>query len=388
MSDGRAPEVLALLRGHTEEMVALLVELATLESPTDVPETQRPVQARLREVLEARGFRVRHLPGVRTGGHLYARPASRVHGRPGQLLIGHSDTVWPLGTLASMPVLVENGHIRGPGTFDMKAGLVQGLFALRALQELGLEPPATPIWFINSDEEIGSPESKRWVRLIAKRVARTFVLEPSLGTDGRLKTARKGIARYVVAVSGVAAHAGLDPTGGASAIQELSHVIQQLHGLTDLDRGTTVNVGLVQGGTRPNVVAADASATVDVRMMTVADGREVHDAIHALVPKTPRTRISVTGGIEVPPLELTERNRGLWRAAVEAAERLGLPLDEATAGGGSDGNTTSQYTATLDGLGPIGDGAHAAYEHVVVSSMADRSALLAELLMAPLRPGG
>ena len=380
-------ELLDCLRGHAEAMAELLVELASIESPTDVPQTQTPVQERLTEVLEADGFLVRRLRGVRTGGHLYARPARRSHGLAAQLLMGHTDTVWPLGTLATMPVTFENGIIRGPGTFDMKAGLVQGVFALRALAELGVDPAATPIWLINSDEEIGSPESKRWVARLARHVARAFVLEPALGPTGSIKTGRKGVSRYIVTVRGKAAHAGLDPTGGVSAIQELSHVVQRLHAMTDLEAGTTVNVGVVHGGTRANVIAAEATATVDVRVTSVAAGEAIHERITGLVPTTEGARLEVGGGVEVPPLEWTPRNRALWRQAQAVGEALGLELEEAIAGGGSDGNTTSQYTATLDGLGPIGDGAHAHHEHVVASSMPERSALLAGLLCAPLSSG-
>jgi glutamate carboxypeptidase len=283
-----------------------------------------------------------------------------------------------------MPVLVEDGHVKGPGTFDMKAGIVQGIFATRAIRELGLEPPATPVWLLNSDEETGSPESRRWMRLLARNVARTFVLEPAFGPEGLLKTARKGVQRYTITVRGRAAHAGLEPTAGASAIGELAHVIHQLHGLTDLVKGTTVNVGTITGGTRPNVIAAEASAEVDVRIMTMEDAEEVDRQIRAIQPSTPGTTIHVEGGRGIPPLEKTARNRALWEAAVEAGTRLGLQLDEFTAGGGSDGNTTSQFTATLDGLGAIGDGAHAIHEGVLIDGMAERAALLAELLMAPL----
>lgn len=298
--------------------------------------------------------------------------------------MGHTDTVWPVGTLDAMPVRVENGHVRGPGTFDMKAGLVQGIFALEALDSLGLEPPATPVWLINSDEEIGSPESKRWVRLVARNVVRTFVLEPAYGPDGHLKTARKGVARFRITVRGRSAHAGLDPTAGASAIVELSHVIQKLHALTDLDRGTTVNVGTIRGGTRANVIAAEASAEVDVRVSTMADAEVVTRAIQAVRPETPGTTIEIESGIEIPPLERTGRNRVLWTEARAAAQRMGITLDEFTAGGGSDGNTTSQFTATLDGLGAIGDGAHALHEAVSIDGMVERAALLAELLMLPV----
>lgn len=384
MSAERAVELLSFLSERRDDMVALLVELAGQESPTDVPETQFAVQRRLSDALEARGYVVRKIRGTRTGGHLFARPSSRKKGRPGQLLIGHSDTVWPLGTLSTMPVVVEDGRVRGPGTFDMKSGLVQGLFAVEALQVLGYDPPATPVWFINSDEEIGSPESQRWVRLVARNVVRAFVLEPAFGPRGSVKTARKGVARFTVTVRGKAAHAGLDPTGGASAIQELSHVVHRLHDLTDLGRGTTVNVGVVRGGTRPNVVAAEAEADVDVRFLTLQDAEAVEKAIRALRPRTEGTSLRVRGGLEVPPLEPTPRNRVLWHEALAAAQRLGIELDESTVGGGSDGNTTSQFTATLDGLGPIGDGAHAPHEFVVVESMVERAALLAELLMAPV----
>lgn len=380
----RAAALVEVLTGRRDQMVEMLVAVASLESPTDVLESQQPVQQHFTEALRDRGFAVRRIPGRRSGGHLYARPAARTRGRPGQLLVGHTDTVWPVGTLESMPVVVEDGHVKGPGTFDMKAGIVQGIFAVGALIDLGLEPPASPVWLINSDEETGSPESRRWMRLVARNVARTYVLEPAFGPEGRIKTARKGVARYKVTVRGKAAHAGLEPTAGASAIGELAHVIHQLHGLTDLERGTTVNVGTIMGGTRPNVVAAEASAEVDVRIMTVEDGEQVERKIRALEPLTPGTSIHVEGGIGIPPLEQTPRNLALWEAAQEAGKRLGLELQQFTAGGGSDGNTTSQFTATLDGLGAIGDGAHAVHEAILIDGMVERAALLAEMLMAPL----
>ena len=389
MSDvsARAQSILEYLAGQRDAMVEMLVSLASKESPSDVVASQAAVQSELCEALSELGFRVRHISGRETGGHLFAVPERRERGRPAQLLIGHSDTVWPLGTLESMPVVVENGTVRGPGTFDMKAGIVQGLFALRALRDLGHQPPATPIWFINSDEETGSPESKRYVRLIAKHVVRTFVLEPALGPDGHLKTARKGVGRFKVRIHGKAAHSGLDPTGGASAIHELMHVVQRLHALTDLERGVTVNVGVVRGGTRANVIAAGAEAEVDVRIVSVSDGEAIAKSIRGLEPLTPGTSIEIEGGIQIPPLERTARNRLLWRAAIEAGSRLGIDLDEDISGGGSDGNTTSQFTATLDGLGPRGDGAHARHEHVEIEGLVERAALLAELLMSPVESG-
>jgi glutamate carboxypeptidase len=383
----RAQSILEYLAGQRDAMVEMLVSLVEKESPTDVVASQAAVQSQLSDALCELGFGVRHVPGRETGGHLFAVPEHRERGKPAQLLIGHSDTVWPLGTLETMPVVVENGHVRGPGTFDMKAGIVQGIFALRALRELGHQPPATPVWFINSDEETGSPESKRYVRLIAKHVARAFVLEPALGLVGHLKTARKGVGRFVVRVHGKAAHSGLDPTGGASAIHELMHVVQRLHAITDLERGVTVNVGVVRGGSRVNVIAAEAEAEVDVRILSASDGEAITETIHAMRALTPGTSLEIEGGIQMPPLERTARNRLLWQAATEAGGRLGMDLTEDISGGGSDGNTTSLYTATLDGLGSRGDGAHANHEHVEIESLVDRAALVAELLMSPVESG-
>ena len=383
----RAQSILEYLAGQRDAMVEMLVSLVEKESPTDVVASQAAVQSQLSDALCELGFGVRHVPGRETGGHLFAAPEHRERGKPAQLLIGHSDTVWPLGTLETMPVVVENGHVRGPGTFDMKAGIVQGIFALRALRELGHQPPATPVWFINSDEETGSPESKRYVRLIAKHVARAFVLEPALGLVGHLKTARKGVGRFVVRVHGKAAHSGLDPTGGASAIHELMHVVQRLHAITDLERGVTVNVGVVRGGSRVNVIAAEAEAEVDVRILSASDGEAIAETIHAMRALTPGTSLEIEGGIQIPPLERTARNRLLWQAATEAGGRLGMDLTEDISGGGSDGNTTSLYTATLDGLGSRGDGAHANHEHVEIESLVDRAALVAELLMSPVESG-
>ena len=368
-------------------MVEMLVDLASHESPSDVPESQAGVQEQLTLFLQEMDFRVRHVPGRKTGGHLFATPINRDRDKPVQLLVGHTDTVWPLGTTDSMPVVIENGMVRGPGTFDMKGGIVQAIFALRAIRSLGFEFPATPIWFINSDEEIGSPESQRFVRMISRAAARAFILEPGLGTDGKLKTARKGVGRFRILIHGEAAHSGLDPTSGASAIQELANVVHQLHSLTNLERGITVNVGVVQGGTRVNVKAAEAEAEVDVRVASMDDGEAVTRAIRGLIPRTPGTSLEVLGGIQAPPLERTPRNRKLWEAALAAGSRLGIKLEEGTSGGASDGNTTSQYAATLDGLGSVGDGAHALHEHVVAKALPSRSALLAELLLSPVSPG-
>ncbi|MDP2959178.1 MAG: M20 family metallopeptidase [Longimicrobiales bacterium] len=378
--------LLQWVRGHREAMMAFLRALVEAESPTDVPSSQAAVQILLTEALEDLGFRVTRHPGRTTGGYVLARPRPRVRGRPFQLLMGHTDTVWPLGTLADMPVRMEDGRLHGPGSFDMKAGVTLMIFALRALRELSAEPAATPVLLLNSDEEIGSPDSGRTVRRLARRACRAFVPEPAFGPEGHLKTARKGVGSYTVHIQGRAAHAGLDPGGGASAIQELALVVRKLHALTDPERGTTVNVGVVEGGSRPNVVAARARADVDVRVVTVEDAKRVEAAILGIEPETPGVTLRVEVGHAIPPLERTPRNRRLWTQALQAAESLGIPLGETMVGGASDGSVISQYTATLDGMGAVGDGAHAAHEHVLVDATVDRCALLALLLTAPVHP--
>jgi glutamate carboxypeptidase len=374
-------KLLKMAEEEKEAMLSLVMALASLESPSDVPEAQAPVQALLASALEDVGYRVRKFPGESTGGFLFASPRDRVRSRPVQLLLGHCDTVWKKGTLDTMRVVREAGRLRGPGVFDMKAGLAQMVFALKLLRRLGLEPEVTPVILVNSDEEIGSPESTWAIRRVSRRAIRVFIPEPAMGEEGRLKTERKGVGRFTVRVVGKAAHAGLDPKGGASAIAELSHVIQALHRMTELERGISVNVGVVSGGTRPNVIAPEAVAEVDVRILSEKDGAELEARIRSLVPTVPGTRLEVEGGTIIPPLERTPRNRALWEAARTAAAELGMILEEATAGGGSDGNTTSQFTATLDGLGAVGDGAHAPHEFLYVDRQVERCALLARLLL-------
>jgi glutamate carboxypeptidase len=254
------------------------------------------------------------------------------------------------------------------------------------LRELRLEPPAAPMLFVNSDEEIGSGDSARWVRLLARRVSRVFVMEPSLGPEGKLKTGRKGVGQFIVTVRGRAAHAGLEPERGASAVLELSHVIQRLHALADPARGIAVNVGVVAGGLRGNVVPPEAMAEVDVRVLRREDAPALEAAIRGLAPTVPGTRLEVTGAIDRPPLTATPANLALWHTAERTARQLGLVLGHGTAGGASDGNTTSLYTATLDGLGAVGGGAHSVDEHVELARMPERAALLVLLLLAPLAP--
>ncbi len=375
--------LLDYLNGRRDDMVQLLESLTRAESPSSVAAAQVPVKEIIADRFEQIGFRVRRLAGRTSGGSLLARPADRRRGGGLQLLLGHFDTVWPVGTIDSMPFEVDGNVIRGPGVFDMKGGVVQILFALGALRDLGLEPDITPVVFLNSDEEIGSRESGNYIRLLAKRVERAFVMEPALGTDGALKTARKGVGRFTVRARGKAAHAGLDPEGGASAILELSHVIQELFGLNDPARGISVNVGTIDGGIRPNVIAPESKAVIDVRVASRADADRVEAAIRAIEPTTPGVELDIDGIIGRPPLEPTPANRALWERAREIARELNIDLTEGLAGGGSDGSTTSQYTATLDGLGPVGDGAHARHEYLLLDKTIERAALLTLLLLTP-----
>lgn len=372
------------LTARKDAMLDLLEALVRAESPTDVPDAQTEVQRHLRTALENRSFVVQSLPVEEYADPLYARPADRTHGQPIQLLVGHSDTVWPIGTLNEMPFAVDGNEVRGPGVFDMKGGLTQLIFALDALQTLGVDPPVTPVVLINADEEVGSPHSRRHVQRWARVADRAFVLEPALGTEGRIKTARKGGGHFVVRIRGKSAHAGLDPESGSSAILELSHVVQTLHDLNDPEAGITVNVGTIGGGTRPNVVAAESRAEIDVRVTTSAQAETVTTAIRSLTATTPGTTLEIEGGMRRPPMERTPASRRLWACAQAAADRLGIgPLEDARSGGSSDGNLIAQHAPTLDGMGAVGDGAHARHEFCYVDKMVERSALLALLLAHP-----
>lgn len=383
MKNGTANRLLQYIQGQQTELVELLKHMVDAESPSATPQAHRLIIAVLTEALTSLGFRVRVPQANNAHKHIYARRDERQRNLPAQLLIGHYDTVWPLGTIAKRPFSIDGNIIRGPGVFDMKGGLTQIVFALKAIQKLGLSMPLEPLIFVNSDEEIGSRSSTKYVRALAMNVQRAFVLEPSMGEDGAIKTERKGIGRFTVTVHGKAAHAGLDPEGGASAILELSHVIQTLFALNDSDKGITVNVGTIDGGLQPNVIAPHSQAVVDVRVPTIEDGERIEATILSMKPTTPGVRLTIEGGIGRPSMEQTPRNKDLWVQAESLGRDLGLKLRQDRAGGGSDGNTTSQYTATLDGLGPVGHGAHAEHEFLYLDKTLERTALLALLLLAP-----
>ena len=383
MGAGYADQVVSHVRNQQQPLIQLLQRMVNAESPSSQPGSHRLIRSVLKDALSSIDYKVCTTVADGSHKHIYARRNNRSKKQGTQLLLGHYDTVWQLGTVAKRPFTIDGNIVRGPGVFDMKGGLAQIVFALKTILELDLPLPIEPVVFINSDEEIGSRTSTRYVRAIAQRVERAFVLEPAMGEEGAIKTERKGVGRFTITVHGKAAHAGLDPEGGASAILELSHVIQTLFALNDADKGITVNVGTVDGGLQPNVIAPHSQAVVDVRVPTIADGERIGKEIHGLEPVTPGVHLTVEGRIGRPSMELTPRNHALWERAEALGRDLGLELQHSRAGGGSDGNTTSQFTTTLDGLGPVGHGAHAEHEFLYVDRTLERTALLALLLLTP-----
>ena len=384
----RPQAILSWLRAREDELAAFLLDLVRAESPSTELGSERRALALVADGLQSAGYRVRSLRAVGSGAHLFASPRARRHGAPRQLVVGHVDTVWPLGSLERMPPRIRDGRLYGPGAYDMKGGLAQMVFALKALDALGASPSITPVVLVTSDEEMGSQDSRRWIRLLAHGADRALVLEPPEGTAGALKTGRKGVGRFEMTIRGRAAHAGSHPEEGASAIRELAHQVEQLFAMNDPAEAITVNVGTIDGGLRPNVIAPEAFALVDARAPTRAAAERVERAIRSLRPSRPGLALTVEGGFGRPPMPRTDRNRALAARARALGRQLGLSLPEAgMVGGGSDANYASELTATLDGLGALGDGAHAVDEHVVVSALPERAALLALLLLEPpVRP--
>lgn len=295
------------------------------------------------------------------------------------MLLGHLDTVWPLGTLRTMRFRVAEGRVWGPGTLDMKAGVAMGLAAIRALREADALPPVT--FLLNSDEEVGSEASRPITEKLARESAAVFVLEPAQGLGGAYKTARKGVGGYTVRVTGVAAHAGVDFERGHSAIHELAWQLEKVRGFTELDRGLTVNAGVVRGGTRTNVVAAEAEAEIDVRIARAKDAARIDKKFRGLRARDRGCVLHVEGGMNRPPMERTRATVALYRRAATIAAEMGFVLAEASTGGGSDGNFTAALgVPTLDGMGAVGEGAHATHESVLVKDLMPRTALLAEMI--------
>ena len=372
---------LSYAKANKEAIIGAIGQLVECESPSDSPrDVNRFVDLLIeqtRDIAAAKLFKSSDF-----GRHLRLDFKLGGRGREGQILaLGHSDTVWPTGTLQTMPFRRFGGRLWGPGVLDMKAGLALFTFAVRALRDLDIPIRRRVALLIVSDEETGSTDSRGLTETEARRSDCVLVLEPGTGVAGKLKTARKGIAGYSLSVQGQAAHAGVDFTKGASAIVEMARQIDRLATFTDLERGITVNPGVVSGGTRSNVVAANAHVEIDVRFEGMKDAQRIDRKMRGLRPVDERCKLVVEGGVNRPAMVRTKAIGELFQLARQVAAELGVALEESSTGGGSDGNFTAALgIPTLDGLGAVGEGAHAQNESILIDRIADRTALLAGLL--------
>ena len=376
-------QLLERTRQLEPRMLAQMRALVSIESPSHDKAAVDRAAALVAEWAAALQGRVRTHRCKAYGNSLEIRFGPRVSARSGKpiLLLGHLDTVWPVGTLRRMPFTVTPERISGPGVFDMKSGVVMMLTAVQLLQERSaLNRPVTML--LHGDEEIGSPASRALTERLGQECSAVYVLEPAQGAQGAYKTARKGVGHYRLAVHGVAAHAGVDFTAGHSAVVELARQLEVIGKLTDLKRGITVNPGVIGGGTASNVVAAEAWAEIDLRVATPQDGARMHRALTRLRPFDKVCRLELTGGLNRPPMVRTRAGAALFRQAQHYATQMGIALEEASTGGGSDGNFTAALgVPTLDGMGPVGAGAHASHEHLLRAHLAERTALLASMLL-------
>lgn len=376
-------QTLETLRERQELLLKRIRALVEIESPSDNKAAVDRCVAAVAGMAAAVGGRAKQHRQRACGDILELRfgpqPGSKTGAQP-VMLLGHLDTVWPMGTLQSMPFRIAKGRAWGPGVLDMKAGVAMALTAVELLRETGgLRRPVTLL--LTSDEEVGSKASRLIVEKLARESAAVFVLEPAQGLAGAYKTARKGVGDYTVRVRGVASHAGVDFTRGHSAIHELAWQIEKIRNFTELDCGLTVNAGVIRGGTRTNVVAAEAEANVDVRIARMKDAARIEKKFRALKVRDRGCRLEVEGGINRPPMERSPGTVRLFRQAATFARGMGFDLSEAATGGGSDGNFTAALgVPTLDGMGGVGEGAHASNESVVVEHLVPRTVLLAEMM--------
>lgn len=369
------------VNARRDEMLEFLEILVNTDSPSTEPELSSVVSHIVGDRCEDLGAEVEYISQSGAGDHMKAVWRRDGDETESLLILCHLDTVWPAGETDRRPFRVEGDRATGPGVHDMKGGVAQVIYALEEVLVDG-EPPSRPITLLcNTDEEIGSGTSREAIESLALQSRAVLVLEPSVPPEGSLKTFRKGVGGFHVKATGRATHAGADHQAGVSAVEEMARQIQYLHSLTDYERGTTVNVGVVQGGSRSNVVAAECSAEVDVRVTSMEEGRRLEQVIRGLEPFLQEAKIQVSGGVQRPPMERTEAIVELFRIAEGLGDELGLNITEAGTGGGSDGNFTAALgVPTLDGLGAVGAGGHALDEWVSVSAMFERTALLARLL--------
>ncbi len=373
--------LLAHIRKQQKAIVDVIRQMVLLETPSGSPEAIEKFQQFVADQVAGIARSSLHAGG-KFGPHLtceFDLPGKA--GRGQILVLGHSDTVWPLGTLSSMPFRQHQGRLWGPGVLDMKAGIAFFLAAVRALRDLEIPVASRILLQLNSDEEVGSLSSRALTEKNARRSKAVLVLEPGTGLEGRLKTARKGVGDYTLTVRGRASHAGVDFAAGASAVLELARQIERIAAFTRLDRGITVNPGVISGGTRANVVAAEARAHIDIRIARLRDAAALDRRFRSLRPFDRRCTLEIAGGLNRPPMERTAGGAKLFQMARSFGRDLGVNVEESFTGGGSDGNFTAALgVPTLDGLGAVGEGAHAAGESILIDRIADRTALLALLI--------
>lgn len=381
--------LLRATRSREKALLRLLQTLVELESPTAEKASEKAALDRCvdftAQAAARLGATIRRHRRRDSGDILeacFGHPQNRAE-KP-ILLLGHLDTVWPLGTLTQMPFKIEKGRAWGPGVLDMKAGVAMALTAIEILQAENL-PHHPAILLLTSDEETGSHASRELLEKTATRCDAVYVLEPAQGLDGAYKTARKGVANFQVHVTGVPAHSGVNFERGRSAIAELARQVAIIESLTNLKRGVTVNVGTIHGGTRSNVIPAEAWAEVDVRIPRASDFARIDHKLKRLRPHDKSCVLKIEGGLNRPPMERTRATAALYRRAATLASQIGFVLEEAATGGGSDGNFTSALgIPTLDGMGAVGEGAHARNESVMLKHLAPRTALLAAMLLRPM----
>ena len=358
-------------------LLELIETLVAIESPSDDRDAVNRCGRELASRLEAIGGSVTTIPSASAGDHLRASFGA---GDRQILLLGHFDTVWPVGQLERMPLKRDGGRLHGPGVFDMKAGIGLAALATRAVLEAGGLETCRVVMLWTTDEETGSRTSRALIETEAAKSDAVLVFEPSL-PGGALKTSRKGVGQFEIVARGVSAHAGLDPGKGVSAVRELARQIIALDDLQDAAHGVTVTAGVISGGTRANVIPDEARAIVDARADTIDDARRVERAMKALQPQIHGARLEVTGGFDRPPLERSAAVVKLFELARGVAAEIGVKLEEGAAGGGSDGNFTAALgIPTLDGFGAIGDGAHALHEHVEIDALVPRAAVISAVL--------
>ncbi len=375
--------ILAFAQAQQGALIETLRQMVECESPSDDRDAVNRHVEQLCDLLAGEAKLTRK-KGAPYGDHLLVEFQLPGRKKSGQILaLGHTDTVYPLGILKTMPWRVADGRLWGPGVLDMKGGVAFFIYAMRALRALDIPVARRVVLQLNSDEEVGSHSSRALTEAMARKSAAVLVLEPGTGLTGKLKTARKGVGGYNVTVHGKAAHAGVDFSNGANAIVELARQIEKIAAFTNLDIGLTVNPGVIHGGTRTNVVPAEATVEVDLRIARLRDAAALERKFRGLRAVDKRCRVEVSGGLNRPPMERTKAIAALFEKARSLAAELGVGLEESATGGGSDGNFTAALgIPTLDGLGTVGEGAHAVNESILIDRIADRTALLAKLVSA------